>query len=814
MSNVFNPWNTASYGLLAKAMDPIFQATIAFPEASGQATFPYGSGYVINPYTATTPVILPVTIYPDLSLNFASSQVPRLVYSGSMSMTAENAQALANLFSDQASISPGFAAALPTSWGNFITAKGYTEPQAAFAQMFSSFLIISPSIYTYPNQSYLTTAIVPNTSTTGSGTISTSNPNVSALVITQYGNADVNLSSSTLVSNGAVIRPGEVITGSSTFNFEPGLASPLTVAFSQGATITKNVTNGISNSQSNSESGSNTSTISSTLKVSGSVDGLGAALSVSVSSAIQNAWSQSSTQATNFSTSDGTQTSTLTTVTLGVDINSITPNANGDYYYGKLQLIQGQTYTASILMSQAYIQSGINQAFQITGPIMSASSTFAVPSINYSSANTANLNAEQAIAFANTYGYHFISGIDNNLFQYTEGQTDYVTYSGLVTATSNGSMDGQILVQAVADSASAYADTNPTTSLTLAEGMASTQPKSTPTAKLDLSLAAERLASSTNGVYFDSTQIESDLVDLFLLGDADLLMLDGGYQHTVHLGDLSHALSKFTNSYLTAGDGNNTIVISPTENGNTFSLGNGNNSISVDGQGNNIFLGGGKNFIEVTGGTDTNFIIDSGAPTAILFSSDNGFTQLSGWDPRQDSLHFGPDINLSDIAITFNYHNWSYDVYINDNLVANLLSVGGLSLSDPATGITSQSYSAPISIALETTDGFLTGLYAEAFRRAPDVAGFNYWSNALADGTPRAQAIQDFFTSAEFEANFASSSQYVEALYHQLLGRTSDQPGLEYWTAAIDGGASHSAVIFAMLNNSEFINLVGVNYPA
>jgi hypothetical protein len=345
-------------------------------------------------------------------------------------------------------------------------------------------------------------------------------------------------------------------------------------------------------------------------------------------------------------------------------------------------------------------------------------------------------------------------------------------------------------------------------------GTLSAQAKSTPTAKLDLSLAAERLTSSANGVHFDTTQIEGDLVDLFSLGDSDLLTLDGGHRHTVYLGDLSHTLSKFTNSHVTTGDGNNTIVIASSENGNTFRLGDGNNSISVDGQGNNLFLGNGKNFIEVTGGTDTNFIIDGGAPTAILFISDTGFTQLSGWDPRQDSLHFGADINLGDVAITFNYQNWSYDVYINDNLVANLLSVGGLSLSDSATGMTSQSYSAPTSIALQTTEGFLTGLYAEAFSRAPDVAGFNYWSNALLDGATRVQVTQGFFTSTEFEANFASSTQYVEALYNQVLGRTSDQPGLEYWTEKINAGASHSSVVYAMHNSTEFVNLVGVNYPA
>ena len=73
MSNLFNPWKTAAYGLAAKAMDPIFQATISWPNVpesnnmyfgNGAASSPNNnSGFVVNPYVATTPINTVVTFF-------------------------------------------------------------------------------------------------------------------------------------------------------------------------------------------------------------------------------------------------------------------------------------------------------------------------------------------------------------------------------------------------------------------------------------------------------------------------------------------------------------------------------------------------------------------------------------------------------------------------------------------------------------------------------------------------------------------------------------------------------------------------------
>jgi hypothetical protein len=47
-------------------------------------------------------------------------------------------------------------------------------------------------------------------------------------------------------------------------------------------------------------------------------------------------------------------------------------------------------------------------------------------------------------------------------------------------------------------------------------------------------------------------------------------------------------------------------------------------------------------------------------------------------------------------------------------------------------------------------------------------------------------------------------SDYVEALYSHLLGRTADAGGLSYWVAQLAGGVPNEFVISAVVGSAEF----------
>lgn len=55
-------------------------------------------------------------------------------------------------------------------------------------------------------------------------------------------------------------------------------------------------------------------------------------------------------------------------------------------------------------------------------------------------------------------------------------------------------------------------------------------------------------------------------------------------------------------------------------------------------------------------------------------------------------------------------------------------------------------------------DGFLTTIYNNVLHRAPDVAGYAYWQDALAHGLPRAQLL------AEFSEGFENQAQVIGAI--------------------------------------------------
>lgn len=98
-------------------------------------------------------------------------------------------------------------------------------------------------------------------------------------------------------------------------------------------------------------------------------------------------------------------------------------------------------------------------------------------------------------------------------------------------------------------------------------------------------------------------------------------------------------------------------------------------------------------------------------------------------------------------------------------------------------------------------------LYLATLGREPDPGGFMGWLNGLADGRLQLeQTAAAFVGSKEFQNVYGSltNSQFVELLYHNVLGRAADAGGLASWTARLDGGASRAAVVLGFSESLEF----------
>jgi len=104
-------------------------------------------------------------------------------------------------------------------------------------------------------------------------------------------------------------------------------------------------------------------------------------------------------------------------------------------------------------------------------------------------------------------------------------------------------------------------------------------------------------------------------------------------------------------------------------------------------------------------------------------------------------------------------------------------------------------------------------LYQTAFNRLPDNAGMTAWVVPFSTGAITLQAIANGFTqSTEFTTLYPtalSNSQFVGALYFNILQRAGDDVGLAAWTNALNTGAlTRAQVLLGFSESVEFKNNV------
>jgi hypothetical protein len=110
-----------------------------------------------------------------------------------------------------------------------------------------------------------------------------------------------------------------------------------------------------------------------------------------------------------------------------------------------------------------------------------------------------------------------------------------------------------------------------------------------------------------------------------------------------------------------------------------------------------------------------------------------------------------------------------------------------------------------ISIAGEADNAEAYRLYTAALNRTPDPAGLAGWSADLAGGASPTQVAQGFIDSAEFQHDYEglSVSDFVSALYENVLHRAGDPAGQQAWTNFLLNGGSESTVLIGFSDGVE-----------
>ena len=94
--------------------------------------------------------------------------------------------------------------------------------------------------------------------------------------------------------------------------------------------------------------------------------------------------------------------------------------------------------------------------------------------------------------------------------------------------------------------------------------------------------------------------------------------------------------------------------------------------------------------------------------------------------------------------------------------------------------------------------------YQNYLGRTESAADRQYWVNRFTNGGLSEVQVQlGFLTSTEFMNDHAGNTNYVEALYQDVLGRPADSTGLAYWTQLLQNGESANSVALGIMTSQE-----------
>jgi Ca2+-binding RTX toxin-like protein len=229
------------------------------------------------------------------------------------------------------------------------------------------------------------------------------------------------------------------------------------------------------------------------------------------------------------------------------------------------------------------------------------------------------------------------------------------------------------------------------------------------------------------------------------------------------------------------------------ENANDTLAGTTGNDI-MDGRSGDDILGGGEGDDVIAGG-EGNDDLSGGAGDDQLITGD-GSDVVDGGDGT-DAIFYAGIRNTLDVSITVNYH---YQIS-QANSLDDIVNVEYIQFDD---GRMSISYAVEVRENQEEFARF----YSALFGRTPDNDGLTYWVNDLVNGNTMSSAANSFTLGTEFQNLYGpsvSNTAFVTLLYQNILDRTPDQAGYDYWISEIVRTGNRGDMIVSFANSTEYI---------
>ena len=108
--------------------------------------------------------------------------------------------------------------------------------------------------------------------------------------------------------------------------------------------------------------------------------------------------------------------------------------------------------------------------------------------------------------------------------------------------------------------------------------------------------------------------------------------------------------------------------------------------------------------------------------------------------------------------------------------------------------------------AVNETVGRVERAYITLLGRSPDDGGLRYWLDRQADGLEYERIIQFFLDSPERRASYPegqSDTEFLEQLYRDAFDRAPDSVGVDYWTGQLAAGMTRDQVALFFIDSAE-----------
>ncbi len=132
---------------------------------------------------------------------------------------------------------------------------------------------------------------------------------------------------------------------------------------------------------------------------------------------------------------------------------------------------------------------------------------------------------------------------------------------------------------------------------------------------------------------------------------------------------------------------------------------------------------------------------------------------------------------------------------------------GGSDGTDQLTGVERLKFDdGALAFDITGNAGQVYRLYQAAFDRTPDVPGLSDWLRGMDAGLALQKVATGFIGSAEFQGLYGANptnAQFINLLYANVLNRTPDQVGYDYWSDQMDLGLTRELVLIGFSESAE-----------